>query len=47
MEAELYDKLYEAVARQTADKNVRSTDVKAIKDEFIASLPEDHEYDDF
>lgn len=47
MEAELYDKLYEVVARQTADKNVRSNDVRAIKDEFMESLPEDHGYDEF
>lgn len=47
MEAELYDKLYEVVARQTPDKNVRSTDVRAIRDEFMESLPEDHEHDEF
>lgn len=47
MESELYDKLYEVVARQTPDKNVRSTDVRAIRDEFMESLPEDHEYDEF
>ena len=47
MESELYGKLYAAVSKQTADKSVRSSDVKAIKEEFMASLPEDHEYDGF
>ncbi|NVK82857.1 MAG: polyribonucleotide nucleotidyltransferase [Cytophagia bacterium] len=47
MESELYPKLYAAVSKQTADKSVRSSDVKAIKDEFMESLPEDHEYDGF
>lgn len=47
MESELYPKLYAAVSKQTADKSVRSNDVKAIKDEFMESLPEDHEYDGF
>jgi polyribonucleotide nucleotidyltransferase len=47
MQSELYPKLYAAVSKQTADKSVRSSDVKAIKDEFMESLPEDHEYDAF
>ena len=47
MESELYPKLYAAVSKQTADKSVRSNDVKTIKDEFMESLPEDHEYDGF
>lgn len=47
MESELYPKLYAAVSKQTADKSVRSSDVRAIKDEFMESLPEDHEYDGF
>ena len=47
MKSELYDKLYAAVSKQTADKSVRSADVRAIKDEWIEALPEDHEYDDF
>ncbi|MBO6660077.1 MAG: polyribonucleotide nucleotidyltransferase [Roseivirga sp.] len=47
MQSELYPKLYAAVSKQTADKSVRSSDVKAIKDEFMESLPENHEYDAF
>lgn len=47
MKADVYDKLYAAVSKQTADKSVRSADVKAIKDEFIASLGEDHGHDSF
>ena len=47
MESELYDKLYSAVSKQTADKSVRSSDVKAIKNEFVESLGEDHGYDSF
>ena len=47
MESELYDKLYAVVSKQTADKSVRSNDVKAIKEAFVESLPEDHEYDSF
>jgi len=47
MKADTYDKLYAAVSKQTADKSVRSSDVRAIKDEFIESLGEDHEYDGF
>lgn len=47
MQAELYDKLYAAVSKRTADKSVRSTDVSAIRDEWTESLPEDHEYDGF
>lgn len=47
MQSELYDKLYAAVSKQTADKSVRSKDVKAIKEEWLEALPEDHEYDGF
>ena len=47
MAADLYDKLYAAVSKQTADKSVRSADVRAIKDEWMESLPEDHEYEGF
>jgi len=47
MKASVYDKLYAAVAKQTADKSVRSADVKAIKEEFIESLGEDHGHDGF
>jgi len=47
MKADLYDKLYAAVSKRTADKSVRSTDVRAIRDEWMEALPEDHEYDGF
>ena len=47
MNSELYDKFYAAVSKQTADKSVRSADVKAIKTEWTEALPEDHEYDSF
>ena len=47
MEAALYDKLYAAVSKQTADKSVRSSNIRAIKDEWMESLPENHEYDGF
>lgn len=47
MKTDLYDKLYAAVSKQTADKAVRSSDVRAIKEEFVESLGEDHEYDGF
>ena len=47
MKTAVYDKLYAAVSKQTADKAVRSSDVRAIKDEWMESLPEDHEYDAF
>lgn len=47
MNSELYDKLYAAVSKQTADKSVRSADVKAIKTSWTEALPEDHEYDSF
>lgn len=47
MHAELYDKLYAATAKRTADKSVRSEDVRAIRDEWTEALPEDHEYDSF
>ena len=47
MQADLYDKLYAAVSKQTADKSVRSADVRAIKDEWMEALPEDHEYEGF
>ncbi|OEK04471.1 polyribonucleotide nucleotidyltransferase [Roseivirga misakiensis] len=47
MNSELYDKLYASVSKATADKYVRSSDVRAIKDEWMEALPEDHEYDGF
>ena len=47
MNSELYDQLYVALSKQTADKSVRSADVKAIKTGWTEALPEDHEYDPF
>ena len=47
MKSDVYGKLYAAVSKQTADKAVRSADVRAIKEEFVESLGEDHEYDGF
>ena len=47
MKADTYDKLYAVVAKQTADKAVRSADVRAIKEEFVESLGEDHDHDGF
>ncbi|TDK42744.1 polyribonucleotide nucleotidyltransferase [Algoriphagus formosus] len=45
MKAELYDKLYDVVSKQIANKTERTELVKAIKDEFIESLGEDHEFE--
>ncbi|MDF2157926.1 polyribonucleotide nucleotidyltransferase [Algoriphagus sp. CAU 1675] len=45
MNAELYDKLYEVVSRQIPNKSERSTLVKEIKDQFVESLGEDHEFE--
>ncbi len=47
MSEELYDKLYASVSQAIADKYVRSSQVSAIKDEWMESLPEDHGYDGF
>ena len=47
MKAELYDQLYASVAKQTADKSIRSSDIKAIKNAWMESLPEDHGYNGF
>ena len=44
MKAELYDKCYEAVSRQIANKSERSDLIKAIKGEFVESLGEEHPY---
>ena len=46
IKAELYDKCYEVVARQISNKAERSNLVKEIKEEFIASLGEDHAYEE-
>ena len=45
MRAELYDKLYEVVSRQIPNKNERSTLVKEIKEAFVESLGEEHEFE--
>ncbi len=45
MRAEVYDKLYAAVSKQIANKSERSALVKEIKEEFIASLGEDHGFE--
>ncbi|SIN73911.1 polyribonucleotide nucleotidyltransferase [Algoriphagus halophilus] len=45
MKAELYDKLYASVSKQIANKSERSALIKEIKDEFVASLGEEHEYE--
>jgi polyribonucleotide nucleotidyltransferase len=42
---ELYEKAYDVAKQQIANKSERSAAFKAIKDEFIDSLPEDHEVD--
>ena len=45
MKAELYDKLYSSVSKQIANKTERSALVKEIKEEFVASLGEDHGFE--
>jgi polyribonucleotide nucleotidyltransferase len=45
MRAELYDRLFEAVSRQIANKSERSALVKEIKDSFVASLGEEHGFE--
>ncbi|NVJ87764.1 MAG: polyribonucleotide nucleotidyltransferase [Algoriphagus sp.] len=45
MRAELYDKLYESVGKQIANKSERSALIQAIKEEFVASLGEEHEFE--
>jgi polyribonucleotide nucleotidyltransferase len=47
MKEELYDKLYDVVSRQIPNKQERSDLTKAIKEAFIESLGEEHEYDEF
>ncbi len=47
MKGELYDKIYEVVSRQIPNKNERSELTKAIKEDFVESLGEEHEYDEF
>ncbi|MBD8489321.1 polyribonucleotide nucleotidyltransferase [Echinicola sp. CAU 1574] len=45
MKGELYDKCYEVVSKQIANKSERSDLISAIKDEFVESLGEEHEYE--
>jgi polyribonucleotide nucleotidyltransferase len=45
MRAATYGKLFEAVNRQIANKNERSSLVKAIKEEYVSSLVEDHGFE--
>lgn len=41
----LYEKLYQTVKRQISNKSQRTEALEAIKQEYIDSLPEDHEID--
>ena len=45
MRAELYEKLYNVVSRQIPNKSERSALVKEIKDSFVESLGEEHEFE--
>ncbi|MFC5623589.1 polyribonucleotide nucleotidyltransferase [Algoriphagus winogradskyi] len=45
MRAEVYDKLYASVGKLIANKSERSALIKEIKEEFVASLGEDHGYE--
>lgn len=45
MRAEVYDKLYASVSQQIANKSERSALIKEIKEQFIAGLGEDHEFE--
>jgi polyribonucleotide nucleotidyltransferase len=45
MRAATYGKLFEAVNRQIANKNERSSLVKAIKEEYVSSLGDDHGFE--
>ncbi|WP_339880011.1 polyribonucleotide nucleotidyltransferase [uncultured Algoriphagus sp.] len=45
MRAEVYDKLYASVSKQIANKSERSAFIKEIKEEFVASLGEEHEFE--
>lgn len=41
----LYDKVYAVVAQQIKNKDERKQSITAVKDDYIAALPEDHEVD--
>jgi polyribonucleotide nucleotidyltransferase len=45
MHAELYDKCYDVVGRLIANKSERSDLIKAIKEEFVESLGEEHAFE--
>ncbi len=45
MKSELYDKLFASVSKQISNKTERSALIKAIKDEFVASLGTDHGFE--
>ncbi len=45
MKAEVYDDLYASVGKQIANKSERSALIKEIKEKFVESLGEDHEYE--
>ncbi|WP_026954086.1 polyribonucleotide nucleotidyltransferase [Algoriphagus vanfongensis] len=45
MKAELYDKLYASVSKQIANKSERTDLIKAIKEEFVENLGEEHEFE--
>ena len=45
IEDELYDKVYEVVARKVADKKERSSSISAIYDAWVEGLGEEHEVD--
>lgn len=40
----LYDKVYKVACQQLADKKKRGENFKAIKEEYLENLPEDHEF---
>ncbi len=42
-----YQKVYDICKEGIADKNLRKEKFAAVKEEFVSSLPEDHEYDPF
>lgn len=45
MKSELYDKLFECVSKQIPNKSERSDLLKKIKEEFVASLGQDHGFE--
>lgn len=45
MEKLMYDKVYAVIQQQITNKNERKNAISAIKEEYIESLPEDHEVD--